>query len=294
MVKTSVLMNRSASDTMQKAELNRVALILPACHEEDAITAVLDELASCVEPQAGWIFAVGVNGSPAGVDRTALLARRHPLAPLVAETAERGYGFGCQAAIDLVEAKGLRPDAYIFFAADGANDPGDLARILAAHRAGFDFVIGCRTAPQLLENRAVMGWPHVLANRLLGAWCELLTGRRFRDIGPFRLIERQLFHRLRLREWTFGWTIEAQITAARLGASMTEVPVRERPRRAGRQKVSKVSAWQTLRIGWKIVAAGWRARCRFAVARVTHPPAVGDYSPPDLALRRANPSCEVR
>ena len=168
----------------------------------------------------GWIAP---PNSPGGI-------RSHPI---VAETPARGYGHGCQAVIDRVEALGLAPDAYVFFAADGANDPRDLGKLLAARRAGFDFVIGCRTSPLRRENFAVMGWSHVLANRLLSAWCGLLTGQRFRDIGPLRLIERGLFHRLRLREWTFGWTVEAQITAARLGAATVEIPVRERPRLAG-------------------------------------------------------------
>ena len=115
-----------------------------------------------------------------------------------------------------------------------------------------------------------MGWPHVLANRLLGAWCGLLNGRWFRDIGPLRLIERELFHRLRLREWTFGWTMEAQVAAARLGASMVEIPVRERPRLAGEQKVSKVNWRRTLFIGGQIALAGWRTRRR-TLTSAPHP-----------------------
>ena len=244
-----------------------MALILPACHEEETIIPVLDELLRVLDPGDGWIVAVGVNGSPAGLDNTAELARRHPLAPIVAETVPRGYGHGCQAAIDQVEAHGLSPSAYVFFAADGANDPRDLADLLDAHRAGFDFVVGCRTAPWRRENIAAMGWSHVLANRLLGAWGGLLTGRWFRDIGPLRLIERGLFHRLHLREWTFGWTIEAQVTAARLGASMVEIPVRERPRLAGEQKVSKVNWRRTLFIGGQIARAGWRTRRRTLATR---------------------------
>ena len=238
------------------------ALILPACHEEETIGPVLDELRARLDPCEGWIVAVGVNGSPLGMDRTAELARRHPLAPIVVETPARGYGHGCQVAIDRVEALGLAPDAYVFFAADGANDPADLGKLLAARRGGYDFVMGCRTSPWRPENLSVMGWPHVLANRLLGAWCGWLTGRRFRDIGPLRLIERNLFHRLRMREWTFGWTVEAQIIAARLGAAMLEIPVRERPRLAGEQKVSKVNWRRTLFIGWQIALAGWRTRRR--------------------------------
>ncbi len=221
---------------------------------------MLDELLATLEPGENWIVAVGVNGSPPGVDRTAELARRHPLQPLVAETSALGYGHGCQAAIALVETLGLTPDAYVFFAADGANDPRDLPTLLTARRAGFDLVLGCRTSSLCMENRRSMGWSHVFANRLLGAWCGLLTGRWFNDIGPLRLIERGLFRRLRLDEWTFGWTMEAQVKAVRLGAASVEVPVSERPRLAGEQKVSKVNWRRTLAIGFQIARAGWRAR----------------------------------
>ena len=240
----------------------QIALILPACHEEDTIETVLDELHDKLDPRWDWVIAVGVNGSPVGEDRTADLARRHPLCPVVAETPMRGYGFGCQGVIDRLVEMGLAPEAFIFFAADGANDPTDLPRLLAAYEHGSDFVLGCRTSPWRHGNLAVMGWSHVLANRLLGTWCGLLTRRWFRDIGPLRLIERGLFHRLRLREWTFGWTIEAQVVAARLDAVMSEVPVRERRRLAGQQKVSKVNWRQTLSIGWQIALAGWRANRR--------------------------------
>ena len=240
----------------------RIALILPACHEEEAIWAVLDELQTNLDPQWIWIVAVGVNGSPSGKDHTAGLARQHPLCPVVAETPVQGYGHGCQAVIDRLEGMGMAPDAFVFYAADGANDPADLLLLLKAYEQGSDFVLGCRTRWRRDGNLAVMGWPHVLANRLLGAWCGLLTRRSFHDIGPLRLIERGLFHQLNLREWTFGWTMEAQVVAARLGSKMIEISVRERRRLAGRQKVSKVSWRRTLSIGWQIALAGWRARHR--------------------------------
>ena len=238
---------------------SRPALILPACHEEETIGPVLDELLAKLDPCEGWIVAVGVNGSPVGVDRTAELSRRHPLAPVVAETSARGYGYGCQAAIDRVESLGLAPDAYVFFAADGANDPADLGKLLAARRAGFDFVLGCRTSPWRAENLAVMGWSHVLANRLLGAWCGWLTGRRFHDIGPLRLIERELFHRMRMREWTFGWTVEAQITAARLGRRCWKSPCANAPGSRGSRRCPRSTG------GGRFSSAGrsrWRVGAR--------------------------------
>ena len=263
----------------------QIALILPACHEEETIEAVLDELRDKLDPRWEWVVAVGVNGSPVGADRTADLARRHPLRPVAAETSARGYGFGCQAAIDRLAETGVAPDAFIFFAADGANDPTDLTQLLAAYEKGSDFVSGCRTAPWRHGNLAVMRWSHLLANRLLGAWCGLLTRRWFRDIGPLRLIERGLFHRLGLREWTFGWTIEAQVIAARLDAVMSEVPVRERRRLAGQQKVSKVSYRRTLSIGRQIALAGWRAKRRSlpSAERQVPPIASSECSPSPLS-----------
>ena len=172
----------------------------------------------------------------------------------------------------------------MFFAADGANDPRDLPKLLAARRAGFDFVLGCRTLLGRGGNRRTMGWSHVLANRFLGAWCGLLTGRCFRDIGPLRLIERRLFHKLRLSEWTFGWTIEAQVAAVWSGAATVETPVRERPRLAGEQKVSKVSWRRTLSIGWQIACAG------LAHAFVGNLPCCGENIPVNEG-RAAPPAC---
>ena len=67
---------------------------------------------------------------------------------------------------------------------------------------------------------------------------------------------------------TFGWTIEAQVAAARLGAAICEIPVSERRRIAGEQKVSGVTWRRTLSIGCQIVAAGDRTR------RIYQPPGV--------------------
>ena len=166
------------------ARKRRIALILPACHEEETIGPVLDELRDKLDTRWDWVVAVGVNGSAIGADRTAELARRHPLHPVVAETPAQGYGFGCQAVIDRLKETGGEIDAFIFFAADGANDPADLPRLVAAYEEGSDFVLGCRTGLRRPTNLAVMGWSHLLANRVLGAWCGWLTGRWFQDIGP--------------------------------------------------------------------------------------------------------------
>jgi hypothetical protein len=189
------------------------------------------------------------------------VAREHPV--LVAETSLRGYGHGCRVAIDLAAAMLPPLCGYIFFAADGASNPRDVVRLARRFEEGWELILGARTTQ--LSNWRVMGPSHVMANFSLGLWSGLLSGRWFSDLGPLRLIERELFEALALCEMTYGWTIEAQIGAARLGARICEEPVNEGPRRAGRQKVSGVTWRQTFAIGCRIVAAGWRARRRFSV-----------------------------
>lgn len=242
-------------ETSKPAFQDQLAVIIPACDEEACIGAVLDELLAALDPEK-FVVAVGVNASS---DRTAEIARARGV--WVAETRERGYGYGCQSAIDLL-ANVLPPvRAYIFLAGDGASDPRDVRKLAEAYGQGFTFVLGARTAQ--LRNWRTMRVSHVIANFAVALWCGALAGRWFKDLAPVRLIERKLFESIAPREMTFGWTIEAQIAAARLGATICEVSASERPRLAGQQKVSGVTWRQTFAIGCQILAAGWRTRLRF-------------------------------
>src|SRR5450755_1703380 len=257
------------------SDCRHYAVIIPACQEEACVGVMLDELQrklAAFGRRHDFTICVGVNSS---TDRTADVARTKGVE--VAVTSCRGYGYGCQAAIDHLQREGIEPDAYIFMAADGANDPADLPRLLAAHADGFPFVLGCRT-DGFRNVHGAMTFTHWVANRVLGVWCGLLTGRFFRDLGPFRLIERPLFDAFELGEWTYGWTIEPQILAARRRVPMLEVSVRERARLAGEQKVSGVSLRRTISVGAQILAAAWRARLRplpgFARASVSARPSL--------------------
>jgi len=237
----------------------RIAIIIPACDEGACLGQVLEELLGAIDP-AKYVVAVGVNNSS---DRTAEIARRYPVH--VAETSLRGYGHGCLVAIDALGRASPFVNAYLFFAGDGASDPADINALVAAYEQGNALVLGVRTKQR--ANWAVMSLPHVLANFALGLWCGLLAGRWYCDLAPLRLIDRQLFETIAPEEMTYGWTIEAQVGAAMLGASICEVPARERKRLGGQQKVSGVTWRQTTSIGCSILAAGWRASFRFGRRR---------------------------
>ena len=233
----------------------RFAIIIPACDEEECIGRVLNELAGVIDPEK-FVIVVGVNGSS---DGTAEVARGRGV--LVAETRDRGYGHGCQSAIDLIAGRLPSVRAYIFLAGDGASDPRDVRKLVAAYEQGYALVLGARTGQ--LSNWRIMKFSHVVANFALALWCGLLAGRWFTDLAPLRLIDRELFEAIAPQEKTFGWTIEPQVAAAKLGVAICEVPANERPRLAGVQKVSGVTWRRTFSIGCRIFVAGWRARSRF-------------------------------
>jgi hypothetical protein len=136
--------------------------------------------------------------------------------------------------------------------------------------------IGSRT--KRLRNRRAMTLRHLVANAALGLWCGALCGRPFSDLGPLRMIDRGLFEKIAPQEMTFGWTIETQIAAARLRAAICEIPVNERRRIGGQQKVSGVTWQRTFAIGCQIVAAGYRTRRVFRSARKAPNPV---FSRPD-------------
>lgn len=231
-----------------------VAVILPARDEEAALAPVLAELL----PHAarhGAVVAVGLNDCH---DRSRAVAETHGV--IVGETQTRGYGHGCLAAIAAVHAAGFQPNAYVFMAADGAHDPAELPRLLDPWRAGARFVLGQRTG--VAANWPRLGYTRAVFNVLLGAWAGLLSGKFYRDLGPYRLIDRALFEHIGARETVWGWTIEPQVIAPRLGVRAVEVSVTERPRIAGEQKVTGVSLTHSLRVGLEIMRAAWRSRMR--------------------------------
>ena len=75
-------------------------------------------------------------------------------------------------------------------------------------------------------------------NALAAALLRACFGARATDLGPFRAIRWSALERLGMRDRDYGWTVEMQARAARAGLRVVEVPVRARPRAAGRSKVS--------------------------------------------------------
>jgi glycosyltransferase involved in cell wall biosynthesis len=215
----------------------RIAVVIPAVDEEEAIGLVVREVRSAVHE-----VIVVDNGSR---DRTAEVARAAG-ARVVSEP-RRGYGQACLAGIAAAEGA----DVIVFLDGDHSDYPAQLTDLVAPILEGrADLVIGSRN----LGRRAVGAhpWHAVLGTRLCVGLMNLAAGSRATDLGPFRAITTEALGRLDMRDRNYGWTVEMQIKAARRGLRVVEVPVDYRPR-IGRSKVSGTISG-TVKAGTKILA----------------------------------------
>jgi hypothetical protein len=215
----------------------RIAVVIPALDEEEAIGAVVRE----VPPVVDEVIVVD-NGSR---DRTAAAAREAG-ATVVSEP-RRGYGHACLAGI----AAAAGADVIVFLDGDRSDYPAQLVDVVRPILDGeADLVIGSRSRGR--REAGAHPWHAVAGTRACVWLMNRLTGSRATDLGPFRAITADALRRLDMRDRTYGWTVEMQVKAARRGLRVVEVPVDYRPR-LGRSKVSGTLRG-TIGAGTKIVA----------------------------------------
>jgi hypothetical protein len=146
----------------------------------------------------------------------------------------------------------------VFLDGDGSDDVSAMARMVGPiERGEADFVIGSR-----MRGRAEPGslnGAQVFAARLIGALVKMLYGFRYTDMGPFRAIRREALERMQMREMTYGWNLEMQVKAAKMGLRVVEIPVDYRCRIAGVSKVSGNFA-ASLKAGVRILGVLVRVR----------------------------------
>jgi glycosyltransferase involved in cell wall biosynthesis len=209
-----------------KPDAAHVSVIIPALNEEEPIAAVVRECLATGLPNE---VIVVDNGSS---DRTAERAREAG-ARVVAES-KPGYGRACMAGI---RALSPESDVVVFLDGDGSDCPEFMNQLVDPIIAEkYDFVIGSRTRGQ--REPGSMNFQQVLSGRVAGLILRLLYGVRYSDMCPFRAIRRDALDRLGMREPTYGWNLEMQMRAARVGLRILEVPVNHRCRSGGQSKVS--------------------------------------------------------
>jgi glycosyltransferase involved in cell wall biosynthesis len=208
-----------------------VAVIIPALNEEASIGRVIDAIPTEFRADV----TVADNGS---TDETAQVAREHG-ARVVRED-QRGYGAACLAGL----ASLTDPDIVVFLDGDLSDDPAMLGEVLKPLLEGeAEFVIGSRMAG--IRETGALPLHSLLGNWMAGLILTYLYRQPTTDLGPFRAIRWSALKRLRMEDKGFGWTIEMQAKAARLGIRTTEVPVPYR-KRIGRSKITG-NWWASMR-----------------------------------------------
>jgi len=222
-----------------------VAFIIPALNEEASLGLVLDalraSLASTRVDQAEFLVVDNCS-----TDATARIATER--GARVINEPRRGYGQACLAGIAALSPES---EIIVFLDADGSDDPRDLPRLLWPILDGSaDFVLGSRT--EAARRSGAFTPPQAFGNWLATGLMRLFFGVRYSDLGPFRAIRRPSLDRLQMCDTTYGWTIEMQIKAHRLGLHVLEIPVNYRKRLAGQSKISG-NLLGSIRAGHKIL-----------------------------------------
>ncbi len=196
-----------------------VTLIIPARNEACALVPTLSEIPDNIDQ-----IIVVDNGS---TDDTAAVARRAGIS--VVYESRIGYGAACQAGVRLADG-----DLIAFMDADHSDYPADLEKVIAPVAEGrADLVIGVRIA----EPPFALPFHQRFGNWLVCRIIKLCYGIHYTDLGPMRCIRRESLERMRMVDCDYGWTVEMQLKAARMGLCVLEVPVGYR-KRIGKSKIS--------------------------------------------------------
>ncbi|MFQ5656066.1 MAG: glycosyltransferase [Candidatus Methylomirabilales bacterium] len=201
----------------------RIAVVIPALNEEDAIGVVVREVPRDLVSE----IVVVDNGS---TDRTAEVARA--AGARVIREPMRGYGAACLAGAHAAQDA----DILVFLDGDRSDDPSEMQAVLKPVLDGeADLVIGSRTT-DLTEQGAITSHQR-LGNRLVTWMLRLLYGLSLSDIGPFRAMRTETLRDLEMEHKTYGWPVEMIVKAAKKGYRVVNIPVSCR-KRIGRSKVA--------------------------------------------------------
>jgi len=226
----------------------KVSVIIPALNEAESIGVVVRTIPRETMPWGEIVECIVVdNGS---TDATAEIARAAG-ARVIASP--RGYGAAMSAGV-----KAAVGEVLVFLDGDGADPVEEMPRIVGpVVRGEADLVLASRIMGR--REKGSMQGSQVFAGWLIGWMVRVLYGFRYTDMCAFRAIRRETVEQMQMREMTFGWNLEMQIKAVKMGLRVREVPVDYRNRIGGVSKVSgNLSA--SVQAAWRILGVFVRVR----------------------------------
>jgi glycosyltransferase involved in cell wall biosynthesis len=242
----------SGSSAGSFVEAPALSIVIPAFNEEANVEACYRELAEVAGGFARTFEIIFVDdGSTDGTFASlAALAKRDRRLRVIRFRTNAGQ----TAALD-AGFRAARGDVVVTMDADLQNDPRDIPRLLAALESGerWDAACGWRVDRQDT-------WSKRIASRIANAVRRHFTRDGVHDTGcTLKAFRRDALRQLHLYRGLHRFLPALLILE---GYRVTEVPVRHRPRRAGR---SKYGNWTRLWAGLgDLWAVRWMARRRLA------------------------------
>ena len=201
-----------------------VSAVIPVFNEEPNLAGLEAELSAALAGLKRPCEVIRVDdGSPDGS-----FARLRQFALKPGQRALRlakNYGQTAALAAGIAAAQG---EWIVTLDADGQNDPEDIARLLAAAAAGPDVVSGWR------RDRRDAFFTRILPSRAANAVISAVTGVRLHDFGCTLKVYRASLLKAADLYGEMHRFLPAILAYA--GASVTELEVNHRPRRAGLSK----------------------------------------------------------
>ena len=224
-----------------------IDVLIPAFNEEGSIGKVIGDIPKFVR------HVVVVNNN--STDNTPLVAKH--AGAIVLDELQKGYGKACLTGMSFLASLDATPDILVFLDGDYSDFPEQLSDVIQPILENdFDMVIGSRA--QGNRQRGSMTTPQIFGNWLSTTLMRWIYKIEYSDLGPFRAIKWNKLMELGMEDQNYGWTIEMQIKAAKLGLKTTEVPVDYR-KRIGVSKVSG-TVKGVLGAGFKILWTIWKYR----------------------------------
>lgn len=220
-----------------------IDVIIPAYNEEQSIGKVIADLPK------DWLREIIVCNN-ASTDRTVAVATAGGATVLT--ELQKGYGSACLKGIAYIQAKPKeeQPDIVVFVDGDYSDHPEELPNLIRPIvEDEMDMVIGSRAQGDM--ERGAMQPQQIFGNWLATNLIRLFYNYHFTDLGPFRAVRWNQLVAMQMQDKDFGWTVEMQVRAAKMGLRCIEVPVTYR-RRIGVSKVSGTIRG-TILAGYKIL-----------------------------------------
>ena len=207
---------------------NKIAVVIPALNEEQAIGIVVRDLVSLSADHKQIIDNIVVcdNGSTDNTTSVAIAAGAQ-----VVHQSTPGYGMACLSAMAALP----QCDIVLFIDGDDSCFVNQAKPLLNAIVDGADLAIGSRNLGNI--QKGALTHTQLFGNWLSSQLITFFWREKITDLGPFRAIRFSSLQALNMENESFGWTVEMQVKAIILGMTVKEYAVDSKIR-IGQSKIS--------------------------------------------------------